>query len=114
MWRYIKSRLQNLLDLAVIRQRYGEIIASLMAPDDELLGRIGKWFNLSRKYIEYYARGGIDFLREASMRALDLQAVGQAPHSRLIGSVASESTQAHELNWLLLQGKKRPEEPRPW
>ena len=81
-----------------------------MDPSETDLARITKWFALSRKYVEYYDRGGEGFLRDFAMQALDLDAVGPRLPPRKPAALEHEWIRAPQANWRLLRGKKGAED----
>ena len=114
MWRWAKSRLENVFDLAETRRRYEELIVRMASPEGGDLVHLQKWFRLAKLYLEYFARGGRDLLTEYEMNSFDLSTLPEflVPHA--IRNFEHEAEEAHSINWLLLQGKRLPENPAPW
>jgi len=113
-WRWAKYRLENIFNLNEIKVRYKELLESMMSPDLENQRRLDKWFDLARKYIEFDVRGGNGFVREAAMKALDLDTVGPRPIIHPPANLTTEQRRVHDSNWVLIRGKHWPANSQPW
>lgn len=106
LWRWVKNKLQNLLKMAEISQRYGELMVDFMDGTDWAVAKCKKWFNLSLKYVEYYSRGGEKIIRERDMIAMDLSKLKRpAPKPKFANPEAARQA-AHEANFILFRGKQ--------
>jgi hypothetical protein len=114
MWRYFSKRLENLYTVALIQDRYRELLNQMMRPDPAHLVRIRKWFSLSQKYVQYFARGGAEFLREADMRSFSIASLPRLPMRTYQLDASHLFDLAHEMNWKLIRGKRLPEDDPPW
>ena len=114
MWRWLKSRLENIFDLAETKRQYEALISRMAAPQGEDLAHLQKWFRLARLYFEYFGRGGRDLLTEYAMKSFDLSSLPEMRVPAAVRNFEREAEEAHSINWLLLQGKRLPENPQPW
>lgn len=93
---------------------YHRLMAAFMVPDQELLERIHKWFDRCYKYMEWYARGGLGYIRDSQFRSLKFEDLPHPLRTHRLGSYDEVKSQARALNWNLKQGKKKPNQPRPF
>jgi hypothetical protein len=105
LWRWIKFKLQNLLSLTQIRARYEELIEDFMIGSAFARAKCNKWFELSKKYLEYYSRGGLDIVRECDMKKLDLTTMPRARPKAKFNTLDKAAQSVHAANFILFRGK---------
>jgi hypothetical protein len=105
-WRLTKSRLENLFDFSQLRSEYLSIVSQSLRREFELVSRSERWFNLSLKYAEYYARGGTEIVREFEMKRLDLSSMPPPKARYRFKDISTMFEDAHNTNWILIRGRK--------
>jgi hypothetical protein len=113
-WRWLKRQLRDLLSLEEIRANYDKFVENFMSNDTECMNRCEKWFQQTLKYVQYYACGGRDVVREADMRHLDLSEIGNSCPRNRFSSMDMMMTEAHDANWIAICGKKFQPTPEFW
>lgn len=116
-FRFEKRHLQNLFDVQAIRNKVIEFDKYFLISqiNKENKAHVNKWFNLSLKYAEYFAKGGNENIRENEMERLDLNLVGHPlPPLILIRNQKELSNMIHSSNWILIRGKHYPKSPSFW
>jgi len=114
LWRYLKYRTDGLFDLGAMIEVYHRQMAAFIGPNQELLGRVHKWFDRCYKYMEWYARGGLGYIRDSQFRLLEFDELPRPLRTSRLGSYEEVKSQARALNWDLKQGKKKPKHPQPF
>lgn len=104
-WRLAKKKAENLLDIRKIEQHYKGLQQEYLSRKGVDSPRFKKWFQRSRKATEYYARGGLEYLRDRDVRDLDLSTLPPATPRIPIRDFEALTKDAHELNWIVFQGK---------
>lgn len=114
-WRLSKYRTQDLLDLDLIKAEYMRLQGEFMSGNPDARRKCQKWFDLSLKYVHFYARGQTEFVRESKMKSLDLARYGslQVAPSR-VGNMVELQGSIHAANNILMLGKKYPVDFHRW
>ncbi len=105
-WRWMKDKLQNLLNMSEISKRYNLLLVDFMNGTEWAVAKCQKWFHLSLKYVEYYSRGGVDMVKDRKMRALDLSTMNRMTPKPKFQSVEEARQAAHRANFVLFRGKQ--------
>lgn len=110
----MKKQLEGVKANQAFRNKYFEVVQSLIDPTPEMLRRVDRWFYLQDRYLEYFARGGGEILREAAIKHIAMDEVGRLAKAAAIGSFADMAPIVHDVNWRLIRSKHWPEGHRVW
>ena len=110
-----KYETHDLLEAKLINETYMKLLERFMSGSDDVREKCKKWFGLSCKYVQYYARGGREFLRESEMKGFHLEKLApQRVHAPRSSTLRALPADIHAVNTILIQGKAYPEDPKVW
>lgn len=114
LWRYVKNKVEDLMDLALIRNEYNATISAMQYGTPLAEAKCTKWWNRVCVYSEYYARGGTDIIRDSLVDSLDLSKFPHpAPKYRFL-NIDTLRSDAHKMNWIVRQGKHYKSAQNEW
>lgn len=114
-WRLVKSELQDVLDIDDIRQHYLEIALRFTQAAERERTKCSNWCALAHQYWQYYARGEEKFIRESDFKRFDLDSLPSPSVAPLRLHVMEDKAKLiHDINLILIQGKKYPLGEEPW
>jgi hypothetical protein len=100
-----KKAAENLFNIREIEACYRRLQRQHLARDGVESPRFIKWFHRARMAAEYYARGGMEYLRDRNLPTLDLSSLPRAWKRTPIRGFDTLAKDAHALNWVVFQGK---------
>lgn len=104
-WRFSKCQLEDSTSYEEMRNTYKILVRKAMKNDVEMINKCNKWFDLSLKFAEYYARGGSEIIREHEMRSLDLSSMPSPTSRYRFKNIIQLLKDSHDANWILIRGK---------
>ena len=107
-WRLSKYDLQNIFDIHEIKERYVALQQKYFAGTPDGKKTFKKYFDRVRKFVKYYACGGLEYLRDKDYSTISFSGLRIIPPNININSFEELSKKAHELNWIVIRGKHYP------
>lgn len=109
-WRKIKKLLENIFNLAEIRDRYVQLQRDNLSGSGSCAAQFKKWYKRASTFAQYYARGGQGYMRDRNLVDLDFSHLRSTWDAVPTRSFQQLSEYAHELNRVVFRGKQWSED----
>jgi hypothetical protein len=93
------------LKFARLRERYAALQQQFREGSEAARTEFKKYFDRTRKFTTYYARGGLGWMRERDIARVDFSTLRRTVKHYPIRTFEELSQKAHDLNWVVFQGK---------
>ena len=104
-WRKAKTITIDSFKFAVLRDRYCALQERFREGTEAGKEEFNKYFARTRSFANYYARGGLGWMRERDLARVDFSTLPRTVKRYPISTFEDLSKKAHELNWIVFQGK---------